>query len=64
MTLTCRRYNALPAHSVDIANKHMKKHIVLVPGEGLEPSRLAAPDFESGTSTSSITPAREAANYP
>lgn len=31
-----------------------------MPGEGLEPSRLAAPDFESGTSTSSITPAKEA----
>ena len=31
---------------------------MLVPGAGLEPARLAAPDFESGTSTSSITPAR------
>jgi biotin transport system ATP-binding protein len=30
----------------------------MVPREGLEPSRLAAPDFESGASTSSTTPAR------
>ena len=34
--------------------------LLLVPGGGLEPPRLAAPDFESGTSTSSITPAKEA----
>ena len=29
----------------------------LVPRGGLEPPRLAAPDFESGTSTNSITEA-------
>ena len=29
----------------------------LVPRVGLEPTRLAAPDFESGTSTNSITEA-------
>jgi hypothetical protein len=28
-----------------------------VPRVGLEPTRLAAPDFESGTSTNSITEA-------
>ncbi len=30
----------------------------MVPRVGLEPTRLAAPDFESGTSTNSITEAR------
>jgi hypothetical protein len=30
----------------------------MVPKVGLEPTRLAAPDFESGASTSSTTPAR------
>ncbi len=29
--------------------------IEMVPRGGLEPPRLAAPDFESGTSTNSIT---------
>ena len=29
----------------------------MVPRVGLEPTRLAAPDFESGTSTNSITEA-------
>ncbi len=29
----------------------------MVPRGGLEPPRLAAPDFESGTSTNSITEA-------
>jgi hypothetical protein len=29
----------------------------LVPGEGLEPSRLSAADFESAASTDSATPA-------
>ena len=32
-------------------------HVYLVPRGGLEPPRLAAPDFESGTSTNSITEA-------
>jgi ABC-type molybdenum transport system ATPase subunit/photorepair protein PhrA len=31
--------------------------VFLVPRVGLEPTRLAAPDFESGASTSSTTPA-------
>ena len=31
----------------------------VVPRVGLEPTRLAAPDFESGTSTNSITEASE-----
>ena len=31
----------------------------VVPRVGLEPTRLAAPDFESGTSTNSITEAGE-----
>jgi hypothetical protein len=31
----------------------------MVPRVGLEPTRLAAPDFESGTSTNSITEAGE-----
>ena len=31
----------------------------MVPRVGLEPTRLAAPDFESGTSTNSITEASE-----
>jgi hypothetical protein len=33
----------------------------LVPGEGIEPSRVfSSPDFESGASTSSAIPARTA----
>ena len=32
-----------------------KGEIRMVPRGGLEPPRLAAPDFESGTSTNSIT---------
>jgi hypothetical protein len=31
---------------------------LLVPRAGIEPARLAAPDFESGASTSSTTEAR------
>lgn len=33
--------------------------LTVVPRVGLEPTRLAAPDFESGTSTNSITEAGE-----
>ena len=33
--------------------------LTVVPRVGLEPTRLAAPDFESGTSTNSITEADE-----
>lgn len=33
---------------------------ILVPVAGLEPARLAALDFESSTSTNSITPANSA----
>lgn len=33
---------------------------VMVPVAGLEPARLAALDFESSTSTNSITPANSA----
>ena len=37
----------------------------LVPGEGIEPSRvISSPDFESGASTSSAIPARGRAAYP
>ena len=35
------------------------KEPTVVPRVGLEPTRLAAPDFESGTSTNSITEASE-----
>ncbi len=55
MTLRVGGYNALHIHSVDTENGIG----YVVPGGGLEPPRLAAPDFESGTSTSSITPAKE-----
>ena len=35
----------------------------MVPGEGIEPTLLSKPDFESGASTNFAIPAREEAGF-